>query len=152
LADFIAFILALYLDIKHWFKVKKRRRFEKENNLPKSFVWHPMTMPLLLFFTIFTVSFSIVSYSYLKDKSIIKTDEKLDLIITILESEKRQSGYYPKELKSIIRNNPLRKNIILDGWNNEFVYTLSKDSLNYTLISFGKDRKPSTSDDIQKTN
>jgi hypothetical protein len=37
--DLIAFILEIYLDIKHWFKLKKRRKYEKENNLPKSNVW-----------------------------------------------------------------------------------------------------------------
>ena len=80
------------------------------------------------------------------------TLNKIIDIKLLLEAEKKYSGYYPKELAAIIRNNPLRKNIILDGWKNEFSYTLSKDSLNYTLISLGKDEKLNTSDDIKITN
>ena len=72
-------------------------------------------------------------------------------IADILKSEKQQLQKYPKELKEIVRNNPLRKNIILDYWHSEFVYFLSKDSLNYTLISLGADRKLNTSDDLKIT-
>ncbi|PQJ79682.1 type II secretion system protein GspG [Polaribacter porphyrae] len=149
MADLIAFILELYLDIKHWFKVKKRRKFEKENNLPKSIVWHPINKPLLIFFLLFIISLSILSYIKLKDKSIKETNKKLNLIVEILEAEKEQFGKYPNQLKDIIRNNPLRKNITQDYWKNEFIYTLSKDSLNYSIVSLGKDQKMNTSDDIK---
>ena len=108
MSDLIVYILELYSDIKHWFRVRKRRKFEKENNLPKKRM--------------------------------------------LLEAEKKQFVFYPTELKTIIRNNPLRKNITLDGWKNEFIYTISKDSLNYELISLGKDGKLNTSDDIKVTN
>ena len=149
--ELIADILGLYLDIKFWIKHKKRRKFEKENNLPKSIVWHPITKPLLIFFVLFIVSFSIFSFFNFKNKLEEKTRSKINKVKIILETEKKQFGFYPKELKDIIRNNPLRKNITLDSWKNEFIYTLSKDCLNYKLISIGKDRKLNTSDDIKIT-
>tara|TARA_R110002126_G_scaffold291479_2_gene453063 strand:- start:34116 stop:34571 length:456 start_codon:yes stop_codon:yes gene_type:complete len=151
LADFIAFILELYLDIKHWFKVKKRRRFEKENNLPKKRMMSPMNK-IGIVILIISIPVLILRLNRFQKKDFELTLHKIIEIKLLLEAEKKYSGFYPKELAAIIRNNPLRKNIILDGWKNEFSYTLSKDSLNYALISFGKDRKPSTSDDIQKTN
>ncbi|MFT7442267.1 MAG: general secretion pathway protein G [Maribacter sp.] len=150
--DLIAFILEIYLDIKHWFKVKNRRRFEKGNSLPKSIVWHPLTKPLFLFFILFIISFSIFSVFSLRNKSEEKTKEKIIEISAILAIENKQLNKYPKELKDIIRNNPLRKNITLDYWNTEFVYVVSKDSLNYTIISLGKDRLLNTSDDLKTTN
>jgi hypothetical protein len=148
MADLISLILDLYLDIKHWFTVKKRRKFEKENNLPKSIVWHPLTKPLLFFFILSISCFSLFSYLNLKNKPLSETKKKLQSINLLLEKEKKQFGKYPKKLRDIIRNNPLRKNITQDYWKNEFVYTLSKDSLNYSIISSGKDQKFNTPDDI----
>jgi hypothetical protein len=151
-SDLIANILDLYLDIKHWFNVKKRRKFEKEKNLSKSIVLHPLTKPLLVFSLIFIISTLTFFYFRSKDEFDIKTKEKLTKISKILEDEKQQFGSYPKLLKSIIRNNPLRQNINQDFWKNEFVYTLSKDSLNYNIISLGKDQILNTLDDIKITN
>lgn len=109
MADLIGFILEIYLDIKHWINVKKRRKFEKENNLPKSIVWHPITKPLLIFFIIFIMSLLMLSYYERNDKSVNETYKKLNLISEILEAEKKQLSKYPNQLKDIIRNNPLRK-------------------------------------------
>jgi len=151
-SEFIAEILEIYLEIKYWIKHKKRRKYEKENNLPKSIVWHPITKPLLIFFPIFFICVFLFSLFNLKNKSEEKTKFKIDEIVLLLEAENKQFGYYPKKLKTIIRNNPLRKNIILDGWKNNFIYTISKDSLHYKLISLGKDSKLNTFDDIKVTN
>ena len=151
MSDFISLILELYLDFQHWIKTKKRRKFEKENNLPKSIVWHPITKPLLIFFLLFIISITVFSVFNFRNTSEEKTKEKMNEIADILKSEKQQLQKYPKELKEIVRNNPLRKNIILDYWHSEFVYFLSKDSLNYTLISLGADRKLNTSDDLKIT-
>ncbi|APZ46142.1 hypothetical protein BW723_07450 [Polaribacter reichenbachii] len=152
MADLISGILELYLEIQYWIKHKKRRKFEKENNLPKSIVWHPMTKPLLIAFPIFIITFALISYFSLKNKPLENTNAKIAKIQTLLSSEKKQFGFYPKELKDIIRNNPLHKNITKDYWGNDFIYKISKDSLNYQLISIGKDQKPNTSDDIKTTN
>ncbi len=152
MAELIAEILGWYLDIKYWIKHEKRRKFEKENNLPKSIVWHPMTKPLIIVFPIFIIFFALISYFNFNNKPLENTSSKIAKIQTLLSSEKKQFGFYPKELKNIIRNNPLHKNITKDSWGNDFIYKISKDSLNYQLVSMGKDQKPNTSDDIKVTN
>ena len=87
-----------------------------------------------------------------RNQNFSSTLDKITEIKLLLEAEKKQFGFYPNELKDIIRNNPLRKNITLGYWKNEFVYTRSKDSLNYTLISLGKDEELNTSDDLRIDN
>ncbi|WP_334056061.1 type II secretion system protein GspG [Polaribacter sp. P097] len=152
MAEIIAEILGWYLDIKYWFKHKKRRKFEKENNLPKSIVWHPITKPLLIAFPIFIICFSLLSYNSFKDRSLKNTKAKISKIESLLSMEKEQFGYYPRDLKTLIRNNPLNKNLLLDGWNTNFYYKLVNDSLHYQLISLGRDRELNTEDDITNTN
>ena len=66
----------------------------------------------------------------------------------ILENEKSSLGIYPEKLSKIIRNNPLRKNITSDYWNNEFFYEQSENGTSYVLISKGKDGILKTEDDI----
>ena len=152
MAELIAIILEWYLDIKYWIKHKKRRKFEKENNLPKSIVWHPITKPLLIAFPIFIICFSLFAYNRFKDRSLENTKSKISKIQSLLDSEENHFGYYPKELATIIRNNPLHKNLLIDGWNTNFHYRLTSDSLHYQLISLGRDRILHTEDDIINTN
>lgn len=144
--------LEFILEIQYWLKIKKRRKFEKENNLSKSIVWHPLTKPFLILLLILTPVLLVVSILRHSNKYEKKTKEKLTKISILLEDEKKQNAFYPKDLKSIIRNNPLRKNIYLDYYKNEFIYSVSKDSLNYNIIAIGKDQKINTSDDIKITN
>ena len=151
MSDLIAFILELYVDIKHWFKVRKRRKFEKEHNLPKKRMISPMNK---IWIVILIISLPLLFFRFhrITKQGENITLDKISEIKRLLASEKKQFGTYPLRLKNIIRNNPLRKNITLDYWKNEFVYTRSKDSLKYTLISLGKDEELNTSDDITVDN
>jgi hypothetical protein len=150
-SSLIVDILELYSDIKHWFRVKKRRKFEKENNLPRKRMISPMNK-IGIVILIISLPFLFLRLNRLRNQNFSSTFDKIIEIKIILEAEKKQFGFYPKELKDIIRNNPLRKKITLDAWKNEFVYTISKDSLNYKLVSLGKDGKLNTFDDIEVTN
>lgn len=151
MSDLIVFFLGIYSDIRHWFRVKKRRKFEKKNKLPKKIMISPMNkvgiVTLIISIPIFFLRFNRV-----RNQKFALNLNKIIEIKLLLEAEKKQFGFYPKELKTIIRNNPLRKNITLDVWKNEFLYIISKDSLNYKLISLGKDGELNTSDDIEVTN
>ncbi|WP_026776533.1 type II secretion system protein GspG [Polaribacter sp. Hel_I_88] len=144
-------VIELYSDIKHWFKVRKRRKFEKENNLTKKRMISPMNK-IGIVILIISIPIFILRLNNIRNQNFASTLDKIIEIKLLLEAEKKQFGFYPKELKTIIRKNPLRKNITLDGWKNNFSYTISKDSLNYKLISLGKDGVLSTSDDINITN
>lgn len=148
LAEIIADILECYLDIKFWFKKRKRRKFEKEHNLPKRLMIDPSTKIYMLLISLGLVSVTFYMLFVYPDLEENGTTEKLTEISKILEKEKAVLGFYPKELKTIIRNNPLRKHITKDSWDNEFQYELSSDGKSYILFSLGKDRTPNTQDDI----
>lgn len=147
-AEIITELLEWYLDIKFWFKKKKRRKFEKENNLPKKLMIYPSTniyIALLVSGFICITLFMFFVYPNIKEN---KTRENLGEIVNILNQEKKALGTYPKTLKAIIRNNPLRQNITKDALGNDFQYQLSDDGISYLLFSLGKDAKPKTEDDI----
>ena len=99
----IADILELYLDIKHWFKIKKRRKFEKENNLPKKRMMYPTTK-IGIVLLIISIPLLFFKINRLRKKGEIITKNKLREIAIILASENKQICFYPKELKYIIRN------------------------------------------------
>ena len=148
LFELIATVAELILDIMFWKKTNKRRKFEKENNLPKSIVWHPLTKPILYFFLIITPISFIFFFIFNSYGTKKKTVDKMNQITILLKAEKEQFKKYPIKLKEIVRNNPFRQKLTTDAWENNFIYELSKDSLNYTLISLGKDQKINTTDDI----
>ncbi|WP_400080551.1 hypothetical protein [Winogradskyella sp. R77965] len=146
-AEIIAELLEWYLDIKFWFKKRKRRKFEKENNLPKRLMIYPsdkISIALVSIGSILVFVFIFFIYPDMKEK---KTKEKLAEIVQILEKEKQVLGVYPKELNEIIRSNPLRRDITKDYWNNQIHYKVSNDD-SYVLFSLGKDGSPNTDDDI----
>jgi len=149
MSNFLSFFLETYLDIKFWIKYKKQRKFEKENNLPKSIVWYPHIKQFAILFSILFAVYFLVLFFILKDNNQKKTTKRMTKISKLLESEKKQFGKFPSELKEVIRNNPLRNNLTKDYWKSTFVYTPSKDGQNYQLISLGGDGKLNTKDDIQ---
>ena len=48
MAGLFAELLEWFLDIKFWFKKRKRRKFEKEHNLPKRIMIYPSDKILLV--------------------------------------------------------------------------------------------------------
>lgn len=149
IASFVGDLLFWREDYKFSKKVKKRRKFEEENNLPRKFMMHPVLQLLLIIFGILLVlRFTTLFFrsNFYGDN---KTKEKLNKIVLLLEDEKRVVGKYPDKLTDIIRNNPLRKDIHLDYWKNEFIYKIVNDEQSFSIKSKGKDQKINTSDDIK---
>ncbi|WP_339625089.1 hypothetical protein [uncultured Winogradskyella sp.] len=148
MAGLFAELLEWFLDIKFWFKKRKRRKFEKEHNLPKRIMIYPSDKILLV--SIGLGLLSILCYFAFYYPKIIKdnTEEKLLAIVVILEEEKRILGFYPAVLNDIIRNNPLRKNITKDAFNFDIQYQLIANGERYLLFSVGKDGVPNSKDDI----
>ena len=149
------FITSLIGDLLFWredYKFSKRkkarREFEKENNLPKKLMIHPVWKLLGIILIVIFVLRLIIGYFFFSDYGEKKTIKKINEIELILEKEKNSLGIYPEKLKTIIRNNPLRKKITLDYWNNEFFYEQKENGLSYVLISKGKDGILKTEDDI----
>jgi hypothetical protein len=147
-AEIVADILEWYLDIKFWFKKRKQRKFEKENNLPKKVMIYPsdkIEFASIILVVIAIFGFVFIIHPMMNNNS---TEEKLSEISAILEDEKEVLGVYPEDLKAIIRNNPLRRNLIIDAWDTEVQYQLLNDGKTYKLFSIGNDRKANTKDDI----
>ncbi|MDO6470943.1 hypothetical protein [Maribacter sp. 1_MG-2023] len=147
MGEIIAELLLIWEELKFWKKKKERRKFEEENNLPKKLMFRTSTL-ILLFAMGFIIVARIIGFFYFSDKGTDETEEKIAQITTILNEEKKDLGIYPEELKIIIRNNPLRQNITLDYWKNEFHYEQLDYGLNYVLKSKGKDGILGSEDDI----
>jgi hypothetical protein len=148
MGEIIAELLLLWEDLKFWKKKKARREFEKENNLPKKLMIRPSIQILLIAVGLIIVARILLGFFYFGDKGTKETTAKIAEITAILIDEKKDLGLYPKELNKIIRNNPLRQNITLDYWNNEFHYEQLDNGLNYVLKSMGSDGILGTDDDI----
>ena len=148
IAQLLASITELVIDVRYWKKKKARRKFEKENNHPKKFMTNQLTKNFMILLSIgilgiISRTFYLVKYGH--KKSAI---EKLAEIEQILTEEKKFIGLFPKNLNEIIRNNPLRKNINLDAWGNEYYYEQRENGMSYFLKSKGKDGILNTEDDV----
>jgi len=112
-------------------------------------LFHPLTKVVLFTLILAVVVKLVVGGIYISNRYENETKLKMDEIRILLEENKTYTGTFPKELKLIIRNNPLRKSITLDSWGNEFHYEPLTNGLNYVLLSKGKDGKLGTEDDIE---
>ncbi|MEY8848598.1 hypothetical protein AB9K26_07270 [Psychroserpens sp. XS_ASV72] len=144
--DIISELLWWHEDYKFSKRKKKRREFEKQNNLPKKLMIHPVWK---LFGILFLVAIPIIYFILPNGNKV--TLEKIAEIQMILEKEKNDLESYPANLTDIIRNNPLRKDITLDYWKNEFFYEQTENGMGFVLISKGKDGILGTDDDINRT-
>lgn len=61
MGDLIANILDLIEHLKFWKKKKNRRKFEKENNLPKKLMFQPLTL-ILFTLLIVLIVFRLLKY------------------------------------------------------------------------------------------
>ncbi|KAA5827906.1 hypothetical protein FPF71_03435 [Algibacter amylolyticus] len=150
--EFIGFFLEIFVDIQFWRDKKKRRQFEKEHNLPKKLMIHPYAKAVfysIVITILLGISFSLYQHYFSNAKNTIK---KLIKVEALIIENKEVDGYYPKKLEDIIRNNPLRKNITLDAWGNEFHYIVLADTNTFALISKGKDGILNTKDDLTTAN
>lgn len=152
MAELLAELLLWIEDIKFWRRKKKRRKLEKEEGLPRKTMYHPVTVVFVIAGAIFILLTTVFSFFNASHSGIEETQKNMVAIQTILEEEKNTFGVYPEELKEIVRNNPLRKNIIFDYWKNAFVYTTNDSGTSYMLISKGGDHRLDTTDDIKVTN
>ena len=76
-----------------------------------------------------------------------RTKEEMNVISTALGNYKAHYGYFPQNFDSFISTKPIRAGWKSDSWNNNYNYELI-DSLNYRLISAGKDGIKGNDDDL----
>ncbi|WP_025744103.1 type II secretion system protein GspG [Aquimarina pacifica] len=146
--DLIAELLLLFEEFKFWKKKKKVRKLEKEKGLPKKTLIHPVTKFLIIgLILIFLFGIYLKIFNTSPNES--RTTQKIIEVKKILEKQRKDLGKYPTKLEDIINNNPLRKDINLDAWGNEFYYKEIEGGLSYELKSKGKDGVLNTEDDLE---
>lgn len=144
-------ILVFLEDLKFWKKKRAQRKFEKENGLPKKIMINPTSFYYLSALAILIVLITILIFTNALVSKNDKQLEKITELEQLLELEKKYQGSYPPRLYDLIRNNPLRENIVLDVWGNPYYYELTYDERGYLLRSKGKDGILNTKDDILKS-
>ncbi len=150
IASLLELVAEIGLTIQEFFfrkKKKRRRAYEKANNLPIKRMISPNQRVYILLAVLGFISFLIIIFFPSSSNKQI-TIKKLTEIKELLEKEKQVFGKYPNELRIIIRNNPLRENLLEDGWNNTFIYEIKENGAGYFLISCGNDEVFKTEDDI----
>jgi hypothetical protein len=80
-----------------------------------------------------------------------RTKKEMNEISVNLEKNKNYYGVYPTNYDAFISQKPIWSGWKADSWNTPYKYEL-KDSLNYQLISAGKDGIFNNEDDIKRTN
>ncbi|WP_272023923.1 hypothetical protein [Olleya namhaensis] len=142
-------IYLFFVDYKFWKKKKAQRKYEKEHGLPKQLMIYPsdkiyLRAGLLLLILAIPVWFL---FSINKNQKAIT--KQMMQIHELLKAEKKQFNTYPKQLNTIIRNNPLNRDLTLDVWDNVFYYVVTEDGLSYSLVSKGPDGILNTEDDVE---
>ncbi|WP_289044947.1 hypothetical protein [uncultured Olleya sp.] len=151
IAEVLMDIYLFFLDFKFWKKKRAQRKYAKENGLPKKRMIYPsdkIYLKVLVLSIILAIPVSII-ISLLNINDYDLTEKRIDKIQELLTAEKKAFTIYPKQLKTIIRNNPFRKNLTKDQWDNLFYYSTSDDGLTYKLVSKGPDGILNTKDDIK---
>lgn len=149
IAGILELLSSVALNIQEFFfrrKREKRRKFEEENNLPKKRMISPfqrLDILLGVCLIIYIIGRVYVVPSRVSEN---KTNKRATEIKELLEKEKEVFGSYPLQLRIIKRGNPLRENLLIDGWGTNFKYKIIENS--YNLTSAGKDGEFDTEDDI----
>ncbi|MBO3097345.1 type II secretion system protein GspG [Gelidibacter pelagius] len=148
IAGLLAELLLIFQDFKFWRNGRKQRKYEQKHRSPIK-RWLRRLPKVLLLGIIIVLTFYFVRFSaFLFGNADRQTTKKLTQVASLLKHEKETSGHYPEELASIVRNNPLHKNIYKDYWGREFFYERHPSGERYILISLGADGKLNTPDDI----
>lgn len=118
-----------------------------------------LAFSLLIVIVLLPLTFVLLTTGILKGTEFIskeyfyenKTKTEMNEISTKLELYKNHYGVYPKNYDSFIRQKPIWTVWKADSWKNPYKYELI-DSLNYKLISAGKDEIYFNEDDIVRRN
>ena len=149
LAGLMAEWLFIFEDFKFWRKKKKRQKGDGKKKFSIKRVLYLSQKILIGAILIILFFYVIRGVFFLSGIAKKQTAKKLSEVSFLLEHEKETTGQYPEHLESIIRNNPLLKNVHKDYWGQTFFYERHESGDCYILISLGKDGILNTADDIK---
>lgn len=75
------------------------------------------------------------------------TLKKSKLTINELNNFYSSINHFPDSLEEMISNNPLKRDLVYDGWKREFIYIKKNDST-FILVSSGPDGIINSDDDL----
>jgi hypothetical protein len=148
-AGLLAEVLLIFEDFKFWLRRKKKRRYEQQHGLPKKKMLAPSLKIISIVLVLSPILIVIRATLFLTSNAGATTVEKLSEVALLLKHEKQTIGHYPEQLNTIIRGNPLLKDVHKDDWNREFFYERHRSGESYVLGSLGKDGLLNTADDIK---
>lgn len=149
LAGILAELLLIFEDFKFWLKRRKQRNYERKHGVTRTIVLYPSQKTYIIVLLIALPLFVISGAFFLSGNVEKQNAKKLSEVASLLKHEKETSGHYPEQLETIVRNNPLLKNVHTDYWGREFFYERHSSGESYILCSLGKDGKLNTADDIK---
>ncbi|RCS28227.1 hypothetical protein DUT90_01205 [Polaribacter sp. WD7] len=118
-----------------------------------------LAFSLLIVIVLFPITLTLLTTGIFKGAEFVtneyfnedRTKTEINKISTELNIYKNHYGTYPKNYESFISRKPIWGSWKTDSWNNPYKYELI-DSLNYKLISAGKDGIYLNEDDIIRKN
>lgn len=145
---FFADVLLIFKNVKSWVKRRKQQHYGRKLGIRVKKTLYRLQKIIGVVLVIILAYYALRGAFFLSGKAEAQTTEKLSKVVSLLEHEKETTGKYPEQLETIIRNNPLLKNVHMDYWNRAFFYERHPSGERYILYSLGKDGKPNTEDDI----
>jgi len=118
-----------------------------------------LAFSLLIIIVLFPLTLTLLTTGLFKSAEFItneyvnedRTKKEMNKISTELSLYKNHYGVFPENYESFVRRKPIWGSWKADGWKNPYKYQLI-DSVNYTLISAGKDGIYNNGDDIIRKN
>jgi TM2 domain-containing membrane protein YozV len=130
----------------------KTEKTEGRSKAIKNLIFSLITMIFIIpaIFYLSLVSFS-VGGKYASDHFFNQnhTEKEMNEIASQLDKYYHKYKKYPSDFETYARSKPLWSSWLTDGWENKYNY-LQTDSIHYTLISAGEDRRFGTTDDLIK--
>ena len=144
-AEFALFIE----DFKHRKKITKKEKYDGVKRPFQKYFLQPSAIVFLIILMILGLS-SFIFFTYHRE-SIFPEKTKLELseMSDWIEKCYKKQGRYPKGLKEVIGNNPIRRHWNTDAWNHRYKYSVINNGKEFLLISSGPDGQFETEDDIK---
>ena len=136
------------------FKHRKRiTKMEKDDGVKRPFqkyFFRPSTIVLVMVLVIVGLSCLLFSTYYRVSIYSEKTELELSEMSDWINKCNKKQGRYPKGLKEVIGNNPIRRQQWnTDAWSHPYKYAVINNGKEFLLISSGPDGQFETEDDIK---
>ncbi|WP_421978520.1 type II secretion system protein GspG [Roseivirga seohaensis] len=147
LIEILVEIGLLRADFKHLKKTQQQQALTGNKTPLKKYLFQPT---MIVFYALIGISIivAILVVAGADKRSLKKTVTEMEEIKVSLNEWRKIFQRYPVSLEKLTEGKPLKKDWLTDEWGNNYNYKTTEDGMNYTISSFGPDRIPGNSDDI----